>query len=43
MVEQLKEMKLTVRNVPMDDAGATGTCIFTGEPAAEKIYVAKAY
>ncbi|GMN13556.1 proline--tRNA ligase [Altererythrobacter sp. MTPC7] len=43
VVEQLKEMKLTVRNVPMDDAGATGTCIFTGEPAAEKIYVAKAY
>ena len=43
VVEQLKELKLTVRNVPMDAAPADGSCIFTGEPAVERIYVAKAY
>ncbi|GAA4038257.1 proline--tRNA ligase [Parerythrobacter jejuensis] len=43
VVEQLKELKLTVRNVPMDRPDADGTCIFTGEPAVERIYVAKAY
>lgn len=43
VVETLKELKLTVRNVPIDAAPATGTCIFTGAPAVERIYVAKAY
>ena len=43
VVEQLKAMKLTIRNVPMDAAPADGTCIFTGEPAVERIYVARAY
>lgn len=43
VVEQLKELKLTIRNVPMDAPAPTGTCIFTGEPAVERIYVAKAY
>ena len=43
VVEQLKALKLTVRNVPMDGPAADGTCIFTGEPAVERIYVAKAY
>ena len=43
VVEQLKELKLTVRNVPMDMTPPEGRCIFTGEPAVEWIYVAKAY
>ena len=43
VVEQLKALKLTVRNVPMDAAPVDGACIFTGEPAVERIYVAKAY
>ena len=43
VVEQLKALKLTVRNVPMDAEPADGTCIFTGEPAVERIYVARAY
>lgn len=43
VVQQLKELKLTIRNVPMNAPNPTGTCIFTGEPAVEWIYVAKAY
>ncbi len=43
VVEQLKALKLTIRNVPMDAAPADGTCIFTGEPAVERIYIARAY
>lgn len=43
VVEKLKSLKLTVRNVPIDAAPADGTCIFTGEPAVERIYVARAY
>jgi prolyl-tRNA synthetase len=43
VVELLKARKLTFRNVPLDAAPATGTCLFTGEPAVERIYVARAY
>ena len=43
VVEQLKALKLTFRNVPMNAAPTDGTCLFTGEPAAERIYVARAY
>lgn len=43
VVEQLKALKLTFRNVPLNAAPADGNCIFTGEPAVERIYVARAY
>ncbi len=43
VVEQLKALKLTFRNVPIDQTPADGTCLFTGEPAKERIYVARAY
>jgi prolyl-tRNA synthetase len=43
VVEQLKALKLTIRNTPMDDAPVSGTCPFTGEPAVERILVARAY
>ena len=43
VVEQLKALKLTLRNVPANAPAADGTCIFTGEPAVERIYVARAY
>ncbi|MFN4112323.1 MAG: aminoacyl--tRNA ligase-related protein [Sphingomonadaceae bacterium] len=43
VVETLKSLKLTVRNVPRGSAAATGQCIFTGERAVEKILVARAY
>lgn len=43
VVEQLKDEKLTIRNVPLGSAPADGTCIFTGDKAAERILVARAY
>ncbi|WP_137679243.1 aminoacyl--tRNA ligase-related protein [Aurantiacibacter suaedae] len=43
VVEQLKALKLTLRNVPRDAEAADGTCIFTGEPAVERVLVARAY
>jgi prolyl-tRNA synthetase len=43
VVEQLKALKLTFRNVPLDAVPADGTCLFTGHPAIERIYVARAY
>lgn len=43
VVERLKALKLTIRNVPIGSAPADGTCIFTGEPAVERILLAKAY
>ncbi len=43
VVTRLKALKLTVRNTPLDAEPVIGTCIFTGEPAVERIYVARAY
>ena len=43
VVERLKALKLTLRNVPMDAAPADGVCLFTGEPAVERVLVARAY
>jgi prolyl-tRNA synthetase len=43
IVELLKARKLTFRNVPLDAAPADGACLFTGQPAVERIYVARAY
>ena len=43
-VEQwLKGEKLTLRNAPLDQAPATGNCIFTGEKAVERVLVGRAY
>ena len=43
VVTRLKALKLTIRNTPQVGEPASGTCIFTGEPAVERIYVARAY
>ncbi|MBU1757100.1 MAG: proline--tRNA ligase, partial [Alphaproteobacteria bacterium] len=43
VVERLKALKLTVRNVPIDALPADGRCIFTGEPAVERVLLARAY
>ncbi len=43
VIEQLKAEKLTFRNVPKGADPAEGSCIFTGEPAKERILVARAY
>ena len=43
IVEQLKTLKLTIRNAPTCAAPVEGACFFTGEPAVERILVARAY
>jgi prolyl-tRNA synthetase len=43
VIELLKSMKLTLRNVPMDPSPTNGVCLFTGKPAVERIYVARSY
>lgn len=43
VVEQLKGLKLTIRNTPLDAPKPTGTCPFTGEPAVETILIARSY
>jgi prolyl-tRNA synthetase len=40
---RLKKLKLTLRNVPMGQGPATGTCLFTGRPAVEDILIARSY
>ncbi|MFN9376188.1 MAG: His/Gly/Thr/Pro-type tRNA ligase C-terminal domain-containing protein, partial [Novosphingobium sp.] len=43
VVTKLKALKLTIRNTPMNGEPVSGTGLFTGEPAVERIYVARAY
>jgi len=43
VVGRLKALKLTIRNVPTDAAPADGACILTGDPAVERILLARAY
>ncbi|HEX7853578.1 MAG TPA: aminoacyl--tRNA ligase-related protein [Sphingobium sp.] len=43
VVEWLKARKLTLRNVPLDAAAASGSCIFTGEAAVERVLVGRSY
>ena len=43
VAERLKALKLTFRNVPLDAEPADGACLFTGDPAVERIFVARAY
>jgi prolyl-tRNA synthetase len=43
VTERLKALKLTFRNVALDADAADGICLFTGEKAVERIYVARAY
>jgi prolyl-tRNA synthetase len=41
--QRLKALRLTLRNVPEGAAAATGTCIFTGKPAVERVLVGRSY
>jgi prolyl-tRNA synthetase len=43
VVEQLKALKLTIRNTAIDAQPAQGLCPFTGDAAVERIYVARSY
>jgi prolyl-tRNA synthetase len=43
VVAQLKGLKLTMRNSPLDGASADGVCFFTGEKAVERVLVGRTY
>ncbi|MBP7137130.1 MAG: proline--tRNA ligase, partial [Sphingomonadaceae bacterium] len=43
IVQQLKTLKITMRNAPLDAAPADGPCFFTGEPAVERILIGRTY
>ncbi len=43
VVERLKKLKLTTRNIPQHARPATGKCIFTGEQAVERILIGRSY
>jgi len=43
VVQLLKSLKLTIRNTPMDGGKPEGECLFSGRPAVETIYIARAY
>lgn len=43
IVKQLKTLKITMRNAPLDAAPADGICFFTGEPAVERILIGRTY
>ena len=40
---QLAALKITIRNVPLDQPKAYGPCIFTGKPGVEEILIARSY
>lgn len=41
--EQLKSLKLTIRNAPLIQPASHAPCIFTGAPGVEQILIARAY
>lgn len=43
VVEWLKARKLTLRNAPLDAAAPEGRCVFTNEPAVERVLVGRSY
>ena len=43
MHEVLKDLKVTIRNVPLDAPAEPGKCIFTGKPSTRRAIFAKAY
>jgi prolyl-tRNA synthetase len=43
VVKLLKDLKLTMRNTPIDAAAADGVCFFTGEKAVERVLVGRTY
>ncbi|MBG0811914.1 proline--tRNA ligase [Methylosinus sp. H3A] len=40
---RLKALKLTLRNIPLEQSAPKGVCVFTGRPAVEEILIARAY
>ncbi len=42
-LKQLDELKITIRCMPFEQSGTTGTCVVTGRPATKDAIFAKAY
>jgi prolyl-tRNA synthetase len=38
-----EDLKVTIRCIPFEDQPEPGTCIFTGEPSAQRVVFAKSY
>ena len=43
VTERLKALKLTLRNAPMAQEAGSGTCVFTGDAAVERVLIGRAY
>ncbi len=43
VVEQLKALKLTMRNTPIDAVAVDGPCFFTGDAAVERVLIGRTY
>jgi prolyl-tRNA synthetase len=43
VVEKIKALKLTLRNVPLDAGAPTAACIFTGNAAVERVLIGRSY
>jgi prolyl-tRNA synthetase len=41
--EQLRTLKLTIRNAPLKQPSSFGKCVFTGQAGVEEILIARAY
>jgi prolyl-tRNA synthetase len=41
--EQLKTLKLSLRNVPLDQPDTCAPCLFTGAPGVEEVLISRAY
>ena len=41
--QQLKQLKLSIRNAPQGQSEVRGKCIFTGAPAVQDVLIARAY
>ncbi|MEX2286014.1 MAG: proline--tRNA ligase [Planctomycetaceae bacterium] len=41
--EELKDLKVTIRCIPLDQKAEPGKCLFTGKPSARRAVFAKAY
>jgi prolyl-tRNA synthetase len=41
--KRLKQLKLSIRNAPLDQSEARGKCLFTGAPAVQDVLIARAY
>lgn len=43
VVARLKALKLTIRNAPTTQVAVDGVCVFSGDPAVERVLIGRAY